>query len=223
MTAHADLDPDTGALLVSWRGWLAMRSQHGQDGDDQEAIGALADVGAAYEGRLDSPLQRAMLAVHEPLAQFRLTRRGMEAPGWLDHEAALMLVPRGPDLFEPAVAAVDFLCDLLGRLVDLGPRAVSDSPPVKISSATLASAIASEGSPEADTGLPDVLDYWELDLKGTQADSRRIRIEVLDTDQGWWQVAPDGHDVAARPCATTTVWRQLSAAVDSIASTERTL
>ena len=222
MSTLATLDPDTGALRVSWRGWLALRADQGQWGADREALAALADVGALHDGELAPALGRAMQAVREPLARFRLVRRGVDAAGWLDADAGVVLVPRGPDLFEPTLASVAFLCDLVGRLVDLGPRTLSERPPVRTSPAELASAIASEDRPAANTNLPAVRDHWEFELRGPSKEGPLARIEVLDTDQGWWQTSPSGQAVTASPCSATSVWRQLSLAVDWAVSGERT-
>lgn len=222
MTEHARVDPQTGNLLVSLEAWQEMLSCTGAAGSDArvphgEAREALTEVGAAEGGRMHPTLARPLEAVGSPLAELRIERRATRVSGWMDAHAAILLVPRGEDLFEVAPTAVRFLPDLVARLVELVPRPEGKRLALTMAPGALAEAIAAPG-PSAtgtgtDTGLPTVRDFWLLETIEPDGGPRIHRLEVLDTDDGLWQLEREQGSVRLQPTTSAGVRRRLTATV----------
>lgn len=215
MTEHARLDSDTGALLVSVDAWREMLRRTGAIGDarspHREAWEALIKTGAAQGDRLHPTLARPLEAVGAPLAELRIERRAAKASGWVDADAAVLLVPRGEGLLEVAPAALRFLPDLVARLVELVPRPAEKRLPLTVAPGALAVAIADRGSVASASAVPAVRDFWLVET--TEPHSGRVmrRLEVLDTDDGLWKLEREEHSVRLEPATTSGVRRDLTA------------
>lgn len=219
MTEHAGLDPQTGGLLVSVEAWREMLRRTGTAKPDapapnDEAWKALIEVGATEDDRLHPAVARPLQAVGAPLAELRIERRGTEVSGWMDAHAAVLLVPRGADLVEVAPAAIPFLPDLVARLVELAPRPAAHRSPAELAPGALAKAIASPGTDGGD--LPPVNDFWSLETIRAPDRSLADRLEVLDTDEGLWELEREQGSVRAVPTSPSRVWRRLTATVAAV-------
>lgn len=214
MTEHARLDPDTGGLLVSERAWQALRAIGAEETPaDADMLEALEELGLVRDERLEPVLGRAMQAVGAPLAGLTARRRGLEMRGWMDAEAALVLVPRGGELSELSVVAVGYLPDLLARLLDLGPRQAPVGDEVSVAPGVLAQAIAGPGRQAPADGLPGLRDHWEVEISASAPPRHSERLEIADTDDGLREIVSDGAAVRISPTTPSRVWRLLTAMV----------
>lgn len=214
MTEHARLDPDTGGLLVSDRAWRAVRA-FGEEGSaaDADVVEALEELGLVRDGHLDPVLARAVEAVGSPLAELTVRRRGLEMRGWIDAEAALLLVPREAEVSELTIVAVRYLPDLLARLLDLGPRPAPTGAAISTTPGGLAQSIAAAATPSQASGLPGVRDHWELEMSALDPPPNGERLEVADTDDGLREIVLEGESVGIVPTTPSRVWRVLTAMV----------
>lgn len=213
MTEHAQLDPDTGGLLVSDQAWRAVRALDEGTPADADMIEALEELGLVRDGRLEPVLARAVQAMGSPRAELTARRRGLEMKGWMDTEAAMLLVPRGGELSELSVVAVGYLPDLLARLLELGPRPTPAGAEVSVTPGTLAEAIVAPGTPSRPTGLPAVSGHWELETSASGTPRPSERLEVADTDDGLREIVSEGTSVRIVPTTPSRVWRLLTAMV----------
>ncbi len=74
-------------------------------------------------------------------------------------------------------------------------------------------AIASPGSGAERGVLRSVRDYWLLEVTRAPDPSVPARLEVLDTEEGLWELEREEGSVRAVPTSSSRVWRRLTAAV----------
>lgn len=135
------------------------------------------------------------------LADLRLVRAQRETRAWIDAESVVALVPRHGELFELAAVERRFAVDLVGRLVELGPRPESPRSTLRLGTGELALAIANGAGPVGGgIGLGKVRDHWRLDITALDGRRRDDRcLEVVDSAAGWWELEPEQGVVAVRP------------------------
>ncbi len=184
---------------------------------DEAVWEALAEAGAAEDGALHPTLARAMEVVGAPLAELRIERGGTEVSGWIDADAAILLVPRGEGLFEIAPAAAPFLPDLIARLVELRPRPAEARSPQQLAPGALATAIASPGTASDVAMLRSVRDLWLLELSRVPDKASPRGSKIVDTDEGLWELEREEGSVRVVPTSPTRVWRRLTATVAALA------
>jgi len=216
VTEHARLDPDTGGLLLSDRAWRAVLAI-GADGEaedvDAGVLEALEALDLVREEQLDLMLARAVQAIGNPLAELTARRRGLELSGWIDAEAAVLLVPRGAELSELSVVAARYLPELLARLLELGPRPAPVGGETSATPGALAQVMGAGGAPSPVAGLPPVRDHWELEISASGPLRHRERLEVADTEDGLRLLVPEGEAVRLVPATPSQVWRLLTGLV----------
>jgi len=216
VTEHARLDPDTGGLLLSDRAWRAVLAI-GADGEaedvDAGVLEALEALDLVREEQLDLMLARAVQAIGNPLAELMARRRGLELSGWIDAEAAVLLVPRGAELSELSVVAARYLPELLARLLELGPRPAPVGGETSATPGALAQVMGAGGAPSPVAGLPPVRDHWELEISASGPPRHRERLEVADTEDGLRLLVPEGEAVRLVPATPSQVWRLLTGLV----------
>lgn len=166
-----------------------------------------------HDGRLHPVLERALQAVHEPLAELRIERRATAASGWCDAQAAILLVPRGYDRFEVSPAIPSLLPDLVARLVELVPRPAAERVALTPAPGALAQAIAAPASGASGAGLPTVGDLWLMEATEPEGGPLIERLELLDTAEGLWRLEREQGSVRLEPTSPSGVWRRLTATV----------
>lgn len=207
MTEQAQLDELTGGLLLSAEAWEAISSAPEPLSASDDVRSALANVGAIDGEQLEPTLARCLRAVRDPGAVLLLERRGSEVRGWADAEVALLLVPRHGSLLEVAPSTLRFLPDLLARLVELEPRPAPSREPDRFAPGALAEAIAGGA---ALGGLSPMRDHWMLEVTRPAERTTSERVEVLDTEDGLWELERDSGSVRSIPTTATGVWRRLT-------------
>lgn len=193
------VDEQTGVLLLSPEladevaggsaGALAASAE--REGSPEEAIAA----GAAVVGRADVRLS--------------LSRGGALARGWVDRQTlAAVLVAREQAGSELVLIPPQFLPDLLGRLLALGPGARAEASAIRVRSLGEPGA---EGAHDELAG--EVRAHWSLDVGVAQAGAR---VEMVDLDGQLWEVRRHDDDVQLAPSSAT---RAFSAIIGACAAT----
>jgi len=65
--------------------------------------------------------------------------------------------------------------------------------------------------------LRSVRDFWLLEFSRVPDQGVAERLEVLDTDEGLWELEREEGAVGAVPTSPTRVWRRLTATVAAVA------
>ncbi len=148
----------------------------------------------------------------------RGTRRGH---GWVGAEDAALVVPAAhPAARRLHVVPTDFVPDALARLNDLGPRPDARlASPVRFAPGVLAQLVATN-SPELEAR---VREHWRVDavwqVPGGDVAGRSV--EVLDTSEGLWLVAPVAGEVELTSVRPAELFRLLCGLLPSAAELAR--
>jgi hypothetical protein len=227
LSDNAWLDPETGAVWLTSEAALALVEQGGAlDGATLVARGpgqpADSSQAATDQPQLRSRIVAAARAAREPLCEIRLERRDRRARGWVDADAAAVLVPREEGRLELVCVHPPLLLDTFARLVELGPRPTGNRSPLRLQAGALAQVLAAgggnqrelkaAGSPASAGSLGRVSDHWLLEARWTPASgsSGARTVEVIDAETGLWAVDPSSHWVELLPVSPSALWRRLA-------------
>lgn len=218
MTApDPELNPATGELWLTREAFAALAS-HATGAEPPSAASAAGhQLGLLRQaGVLDSygqghpAISDALRAVAEPaVATVGLSYAGKTMRGWVgNHEAALLLPPDGDDVRRRLMGLPrSWLPEGLSRLVDLSPRPRA-SPARSV--------------PYEEGALNGVRRHWRLAFEwspdgvaqnggsqeAAQGKQQGAVLEVVDTEEGLWVLAPSGDGgLVANPSTPITVWR----------------
>jgi hypothetical protein len=143
--------------------------------------------------------------------------------GWLGRGRAVLAHPLADGRARLTALPGALLLDALVRLNDIGPRPrVERAIRIAIAPGALAAALA--GGPAAAAGLTDLdqarafaallaglREHWRVTVAWEPAEGALggRRLEVLDTDGGYWLVVPDDPTVELWPTTPTHVYKAL--------------
>lgn len=192
--------------------------------DDDDALPeALRDAGATNaSGRLVPGLQELRGAVRSARVDLQIERGDRRGRGWLGPDGAVLAHPLPDGRGRVAMVGIPLMVDALVRLNDVGPRPRPERARIRCAPGPLAHALAARDVgrlPLADaaqrtafTALVGALrEHWRVAAHWDPADGALSGrdVEVLDTDDGYWLVVPDGPDVELWPSSATDVFRGL--------------
>ena len=190
----------------------------GPDADDLTAAGVLAEGGALHPSLEE--LRELIAAAHVRLTLERGRRIGH---GWLARGRAVLAHPLDNDRARLTALPGALLLDALVRLNDIGPRPRVE-PAIRIALAPGALAAALAGGTATAAGITDpdqarafaallagLREHWRVTVAWDPADGALggRRLEVLDTDGGYWLVVPDDPTVELWPTTPTHVYKAL--------------
>jgi hypothetical protein len=222
-------DPVAGLLLqVALSGPALATLVRADDADaalPHDDVRALAAAGALDDGRPSGMLADALPQVRAPMCELWLERGERRGRGWVGPTLSALHTPAG-DGWTLTVVPTVLLCDVLGRMIDLGPRPrAQGASRLRLAAGALAEVLAAR-SPDPGSrllepagrellrGLAESLrDHWRIEARWEPApESAGVRaLEVVDTDTGVWLVVPDADHVELWPSTPTAVWRLLTA------------
>jgi hypothetical protein len=184
---------------------------------------ALEAAGATDGGRLHPRLEDLRETIRDAPVRIGLERGDRIGHGWLGPDRAVLAHPLPDRRARVTALPPALLIDALVRLNDVGPRPRAE-PAVRIATAPgpLAAALAHrapEHVPLADplqaAAFADLLaglrEHWRVTVAWDPAEGAlgARRLEVLDTDGGYWLVIPDDPTVELWPTTPTAVFRAL--------------
>jgi hypothetical protein len=188
------------------------------EGEALEAAGAIAD------GELHPRLDALREAIRGASVRLTIERGGRIGHGWLGPDRAVLAHPLAGRRARVTALPPALLIDALVRLNDLGPRPRVE-PAVRIAAApgALAAALADRAPERVPLSDPDqaaafaalltgLREHWRVTVAWDPAERQQLggrRLEVLDTDGGYWLVIPDDPTVELWPTTPTAVFRAL--------------
>ena len=196
--------------------WVA-----GLDGVAEPDPDALADSGVLQDGELHPRLAALRAAVADARIQVLLERGDRRGRGWLGPAGAAIAHPLADGRVRLLMLSAAYFVDALVRLNDVGPRPRVE-PAVRIAAppGELAAALAARdphrlrlADGEQASAFADLVaglrEHWSVAVSWEPADGKIAgrRLEVLDTDGGYWLVVPDDPTVELWPTTPTEVFR----------------
>jgi hypothetical protein len=195
--------------------WLLNAPDGDAPPDALREAGATDDAGELVEG-----LRELRAAVREARVDLTIERGERRGRGWLGPDGAVLAHPLPDGRGRMTMVGVPLMVDALVRLNDIGPRPRTERARIRCAAGPLAQALAARDAgrlPLADaderaafTALAGALrEHWRVAAHWDPEDGALSGrdIEVLDTDDGYWLVIPDGPDVELWPSTTTDVFR----------------
>lgn len=188
---------------------------------------ALKAAGAEAGEALHPLLEAGLAAAHEPA--FRISTEGIDAAVKVlgDRSGAVLLVEETRWTHTLVGMSFEEVPLALAAAVDLGPRPISDEPPVRLGPPAMAELIGrtqahGHGLPRADAEalqrrLEPGVRHWSVRRArpdGLGGELRR-NVEVVEGDAGIWRVRTvDDGLVELAPTTSTAVLRELVALLD---------
>jgi hypothetical protein len=194
-----------------------LRLELGDDQLDELLAGGRPGGLPGVAAGLDVTMARLRDAPCELILE-RGTRRGH---AWVGAEDAALVVPGAkPGVQTLRVVPTCFVPYALTRLNDLGPRPDTRlASPIRFAPGVLAQLVATN-SPELQAR---VREHWRVDAvwRGPEGDFAGRSVEVLDTSEGLWLIAPAAAEVELTHVRPAEVFRLLCALLPSAAELTR--
>jgi hypothetical protein len=204
------------AQVVSW---LATGEPEGPMPEAE----ALAEAGAVRDGALHPALEAIREITGAPLFRLTLERGNRIGHGWFAAGRVVLAHPVDDGLARLTSFSAAFLLDALARLNDVGPRPrVEPAVRIGLEPGALARALAERSPLPAGIADPDAAaafagligglrEHWRVTVAWDPADGALggRRLEVIDTNGGYWLVIPDDPTVELWPTTPTRVYRAL--------------
>ena len=196
--------------------WVA-----GVEGAAEPDAGALEQSGVLQDGALHPRLEALREAIAGARIQVLLERGDRRGRGWLGPTGAVIAYPLADGRVRLLALPTAFFVDAVVRLNDVGPRPRVE-PAVRITAAPgdLAAALAARdphrlrlAGPERTSAFAALVaglrEHWSVAVSWEPAEGAIAgrRLEVLDTDGGYWLVVPDDPTVELWPTTPTEVFR----------------